>query len=111
MLLVLPNSWANYQLLLLLPIAGLLGRAFAVAQHRGAVLGTSAVATLMLLFSEDAGYIYGLSSGNTPLYLSVVGARALATALVWAALALLLGFASTRASMSRGLQRERTFST
>lgn len=90
MLLYLPNSWANYQLLLLIPLLALLGHGFAKRRHWPLALGAAGTATLWTLFSENAPPVYGVTLVPQPFFDAIVHARMFATAIVWGALAMIL---------------------
>ena len=113
MLLAMPNSWVNYQLLLLLPLLVLACEASRGGPERGATILLSALAYVPLLFYWPCADPREVSwpCARTPLFLglaelprgfhdTMVALRGLSPFLIWAALlsALLYGTSSGRGS-------------
>ncbi len=97
MLLFLPNSWAHYQLLLLLPLLVALKGCLAPERLRPAVLASVMLASLLLLFyfpCADASmpfpcaatpWFMGLFRFPRPFHDAMVNLRVLSGLLVWGA--------------------------
>jgi hypothetical protein len=97
MLLFLPNSWAHYQLLLLLPLLVALKGCMAPERLRPAVLASVMLASLLLLFyfpCADASmpfpcaatpWFMGLFRFPRPFHDAMVNLRVLSGLLVWGA--------------------------
>jgi hypothetical protein len=88
MLMCLTNSWANYQLLLLVPLLTLLGVAVAGGHRLG--LAALACACVPLLFSENTFPVEGWQPLPQGLQALMIEARILPTIATWAAAILLL---------------------
>ena len=97
MLLFLPNSWAHYQLLLLLPVLVLLKGCMAPERARPAVLASVLLAALLLLFYFPCAdgsmpfpcaatpWFMGLFRFPRPFHDAMVNLRVLSGLLVWGA--------------------------
>ncbi len=90
MLLCMPNSWLNYQLLLLLPIVVLYRHSTRAGAHRWPLLPAT-IATLLIAISPDDITLRGHSATITSLLFGVVDARVVATLAAWAGTTALLG--------------------
>lgn len=97
MLLFLPNSWAHYQLLLLLPLLIVIEECMASQRPRPAVLASSMLACLLLLFYFPCAdgsmpfpcaatpWFMGLFRFPRPFHDAMVNLRVLSGLLVWGA--------------------------
>jgi hypothetical protein len=85
LLLILPNSWANYQLLLLLPWMALVARALATERCDWTLLAPALAAAFLLFFSENTPDVQGFYPLPQPLHDRLVASRILATVLLWIA--------------------------
>jgi len=105
MLLWMPNSWVNYQLLLLLPMAVVVGCSVATVRERAAPLALVSAAYLLTLFSEmtmHSAYLLRLIWIPQPLLNTMIGFRVCSTLMVWAAVLLVLKAVSSEERTAAG---------
>jgi alpha-1,2-mannosyltransferase len=89
-LLLLPNSWSNYQLLLLLPM-GVVAGAMAAGMRRPLLGALLAASFLLTTYHQNAHAYYPfLEASKGPLFDAWQACRVVATLLLWLAVAIVL---------------------
>jgi len=90
LLLILPNSWSNYQLLLLPAFAVLLARVLDHERDRRALLALTVPAYALTLFSENTPYLLSVISIPEAVYQPILNLKICSSLLLWFAFVLVL---------------------